>query len=144
MFERFSEPGRRAIVLAQEEAVSLGHDVLDAEHLLLGLLDEGEGVAARALASLDVTVEDVRERVRSRLLPAAGEPPSLPPFADAAKKALELALREAFELRHEHIGTEHLLLGLVRDPDSGAAQILERLGATPAAVRARVGQLLSG
>ncbi|MCU7730569.1 AAA family ATPase, partial [Actinoplanes sp. KI2] len=144
MFERFTDQARRVVVLAQEEARLLNHHDIATEHLLLGLINEGEGVAAQALTALGVTLEAARHRVEE----AVGEGRDVPgvhvPFTPAAKNVLELALREALKLGHNHIGPEHILLGLLRDTASVAVQILVTLGANPSSVREKVLQLLSG
>jgi prophage maintenance system killer protein len=143
-FRRFTDRARRAICLAQEEALLLRHDYVGTEHLLLGLLDEGEGVAAKALESLGVSHESVRAQVEEIIghgpNPAAGQVP----FTPSAKKVLELSLREALALGHHYIGTEHLLLALLREGDGVAAQVLVRLGADHARVLERVLGLLAG
>ena len=128
MFERFTERARQVPVFAQEEARAFGHDYIGTEHLLLGLLREQEGIAARVLESLRVSVDEVRARVAE--IAGPGEPSSVGqiPFTPRAKQALELSLREALALGHNHIGTEHLLLGLVRVTEGVAAQILLDLG----------------
>jgi ATP-dependent Clp protease ATP-binding subunit ClpC len=143
MFERFTDRAQRAVVLAQEEARMLNHDHIGSEHLLLGLAHERDGVAARALTSLGITEEAVRQRVeeivgRGKRAPQATHIPFAPP----AKKAMELSLREALQLGHNYIGTEHLLLGLIRQGEGPAAEALARLGAEPAAVRRQVIKLL--
>ncbi|HEY1832465.1 MAG TPA: Clp protease N-terminal domain-containing protein [Acidimicrobiales bacterium] len=121
MFERFTDRARRVIVLAQEEARDLGHDLIRPEHLALGLL-EGDGVAARALAELDVTRDAVLERFLAQVPVGVGHGQKLP-FTPSAKKTLELSLREALQLKHSYIGTEHILLGLIRLDDSPAAEL---------------------
>jgi ATP-dependent Clp protease ATP-binding subunit ClpC len=142
MFERFSDRARRAIVLAQEEARLLNHDYIGTEHILLGLLAEPACVAARALDSLNVTLEAAREQVREIIGQGAQEQRrGHIPFTPRAKKVLELSLREALSLRSEIIGTEHLLLGLIAEGDGVGAQILERLGAPAGTVRERVVEL---
>ena len=125
MFERFTERARQVVVLAQDEARALGHNYIGTEHILLGLLREEEGLAARVLASLDVTVEEVRAQVR-RLVGQGDEDlvAGQIPFTPRAKKVLELALREALALKHSYIGPEHILLGVVRENDGVAAGIL--------------------
>jgi ATP-dependent Clp protease ATP-binding subunit ClpA len=141
MFERFTSRARRAVVLASEEARLLGYEQIGTEHILLGLLHEGSGVAGRALDSLGVTLAAARAQ-----LPGAGGAGSgksgRVAFTQRAKTALELALREALQLGHEYIGTEHILLGLVRDEKDSAAQIIAGLGADRATVRQRVLQLV--
>jgi len=138
MFERFTDRARRVVVLAQEESRLLGHNYIGTEHLLLGLLAEREGVAARALRSLDITLDAAREQVREIIGPGAQEPRGHIPFTPRAKKILELSLREALKLGSEVIGTEHLLLGLVDEGAGVGAQILDRLGAPAPAVREAV------
>ena len=138
MFERFTDRARHVVVLAQEESRLLGHNYIGTEHLLLGLLAEREGVAARALRSLDITLDAAREQVREIIGPGAQEPRGHIPFTPRAKKILELSLREALKLGSEVIGTEHLLLGLVDEGAGVGAQILDRLGAPAPAVREAV------
>jgi ATP-dependent Clp protease ATP-binding subunit ClpC len=144
MFERFTDRGRRVVVLAQEEARMLDHDYIGTEHILLGLIHEGEGVAARALESLGVSLEAVRQQVEE--IVGRGEQPSPGhmPFTPRAKKVLELSLREAQGLGHNYIGTEHILLGLLREGEGVAAQVLVKLGADLSRVREQVIQLLAG
>lgn len=144
MFERFTERSRRVMVLAQEEARILNHNFIGSEHLLLGLIHEGEGVAAKALERFGITLEAVREQVEqsmgSQTIPVGGSPP----FTPRAKKILELSLREALQLGHNYIGTEHILLGLVREGEGVAARIIVDLGADLARVRQQVIESLSG
>ncbi|MDR0433202.1 MAG: ATP-dependent Clp protease ATP-binding subunit [Bifidobacteriaceae bacterium] len=145
MFERFTDRARRVIVLAQEEARLLNHNYLGTEHILLGLIHEGEGVAAKALESMNVTLEAVRSQVQDVM----GEGQQAPsgshiPFTPRAKRVLELTLREALQLGHNYIGTEHILLGLIREGEGVAAQVLAKLGADLARVRQQVIELLSG
>jgi Clp amino terminal domain, pathogenicity island component len=144
MFQRFTDRGRRAVHLAQEEARLLGHNYLGTEHILLGLLYEGEGVAARALASLGITREDVRGQVEEIIGHGPGPVTGPIPFTPRTKKVLELSLREALALGHHYIGTEHLLLALLREGQGVAAQVLTRLGADHAQVREQVLGLLVG
>jgi ATP-dependent Clp protease ATP-binding subunit ClpC len=141
MFERFSDRARRVVVLAQEEARLLGHNYIGTEHLLLGLLADGEGTAARALESLGVTLDAAREQVREIIGEGKGPPQGHIPFTPRAKKVLELSLREALERGGDLIGTEHLLLGLLAEADGAGAQIVARLGASPRAVRDKVTEL---
>lgn len=143
MFERFTDRARRAIVMAQEEARLLDHNHIGTEHILLGLLAEREGVAARALESLNVTLEAARDQVREIIGPShhQQEQAGHIPFTPRAKKVLELSLREALNLRSDTIGTEHVLLGLVTEGDGVGAQILERLGADAWTVRGKVAEL---
>ncbi|MFT0847340.1 ATP-dependent Clp protease ATP-binding subunit [Actinomycetaceae bacterium L2_0104] len=144
MFERFTDRARRVIVLAQEEARNLKHNYLGTEHILLGLIREGEGVAAKALEALNITLEDVRDQVID-IIGEGQEPPSGHiPFTPRAKKVIEYAMREGLQLGHSYIGTEHLLLGLTREPDGVAAQVLIKLGADLPRVRNQVNQLISG
>ena len=124
MFERFTPPSRRVVVLAQEEARMLDHNYIGSEHILLGLIHEGEGVAARAIVSLGLTLEMAREQVRERVGVGKQAPTGHIPFTPPAKKVLELSLREALALKKEYIGTEHILLGLVREGHGIGAQIL--------------------
>jgi hypothetical protein len=143
MFERFTERARRVVVLAQEEAWMLNHNWIGTEHLLLGLIHEGEGVAARALESLGISLQAVRQV--EEIIGRGQEPPSGHiAFTPRAKKVLELSLREALQLGHEYIGTEHILLGLLREGDGVAAQVLVKLGAALERVRQQVVQLLHG
>jgi ATP-dependent Clp protease ATP-binding subunit ClpC len=132
------------LVLAQEEARLLNHSFIGTEHILLGLIHEGEGIAAKALESLGISLEAVREKVEETIGPASTPPSGSPPFTPRAKKVLELSLREALQLGHNYIGTEHMLLGLVREGEGVAAQVLVSLGADLGRVRAQVIQLLSG
>src|SRR3954451_13722207 len=144
VFERFTERARQVVVLAQEEARILKHNYIGTEHILLGLLREEEGLAARVLESLDITVERVRAQV-VRIVGSGEEVTSGQiPFTPRAKKLLELALREALSLGHNYIGTEHILLGLIREGEGVAAQVLVKLGADLNRVRQQVLQLLSG
>ena len=144
MFERFTDRARRVLVLAQQEARVLGHNFLGTEHLLLGLIRETEGVAAMALAQLGIRLDDVRDRVKETVGPAGSAPTGSPPFTPRAKRVLELSLREALQLGHNYIGTEHILLGLVREGEGVAAQILASLGGDLARVRQQVLQILAG
>ncbi len=142
MFERFSDRARRVVVLAQEEARLLNHNYIGTEHLLLGLIHEGEGVAARALESLDVDFDAIRHEVEM-LTGRGGQAPSGHiPFTPRAKKVLEFSLREALQLGHNYIGTEHVLLGLIREGEGVAAQVLTKLGADLGVVRQRVIEIL--
>jgi ATP-dependent Clp protease ATP-binding subunit ClpC len=144
LFERFTDRARRVLVLAQEEARDLNHAFIGTEHILLGLIREGEGVAAKALDALGVTFDVVREKVEEAIGANANPSPGSPPFTPRAKKVLELSLREALQLGHSYIGTEHMLLGLVREGDGVAAQVLNDLGADMARVRTQVIQMMSG
>ena len=144
MFERFTDRARRVIVRAQEEARLLNHNYIGTEHILLGLIHEGEGVGAKALESLGITLEGVREQVREIITEGTQAPTGHIPFTPRAKKVLELSLREALQLGHGYIGTEHILLGLLREGDGVAVKVLTRMGAQPAAVRQEVIERLSG
>ena len=144
MFQRFTDRSRRVIVYAQEEARDLRHASIGTEHLLMGLILENDGVAAQALGALGVTVDVVREKVVELAGPIHNPSPGSPPFTDRAKKVLEFSLREALQLGHSYIGTEHLLLGLVREGDSVAVQVLSDLGVEMSQLRALVFQMMSG
>lgn len=143
MFERFTDRARRVVVLAQEESQRLSHNYIGSEHLLLGLLAEREGVAARALESLNVTLTAAREQVEEIIGPGQQTPRGHIPFTPRAKKILELSLREALTMGSEVIDTEHLLLGLIDEGDGVGAQILQQRGATAQAVREAVARLIS-
>jgi len=144
MFQRFTDRARRVVVLAQEEARTLGHDFIGTEHLLLGLVDEGHGVAAKALESLGIGLEAVRQRVEDAVPPGTVEPRTGHiPFTPRAKSVLELSLRESQLLGHRYVGTEHILLGLIRQGDGVAAQVLTALGADLDGVREQVVRLLA-
>jgi ATP-dependent Clp protease ATP-binding subunit ClpC len=143
MFERFTDRARRVVVLAQEESQRLSHNYIGTEHLLLGLLAEQDGVAARALESLNVTLTAAREQVEEIIGPGQQKPHGHIPFTPRAKKILELSLREALTMGSEVIDTEHLLLGLIDEGDGVGAQILQRLGATAQAVRETVTRLIN-
>ncbi len=144
MFERFTDRARRVLVLAQEEARQLNHSFIGTEHVLLGLVHEGDGVAAQALGSLGITLESARAKVTEIIGVAEAAPGGSPPFTPRAKKVLELSLREALQLGHNYIGTEHILLGVVREGEGVAAQVLVGLGADLPRVRQEVIRLLSG
>src|SRR5437868_8432773 len=144
MFERFTDRARRVVVLAQEEARMLNHNYIGTEHILLGLIHEGEGVAAKALESLGISLEGVRQQVEELIGQGQQAPSGHIPFTPRAKKVLELSLREALQLGHNYIGTEHILLGLIREGEGVAAQVLVKLGADLNRVRQQVIQLLSG
>ncbi|MFI5085570.1 MAG: Clp protease N-terminal domain-containing protein, partial [Actinomycetales bacterium] len=144
MFERFTDRARRVVVLAQEEARMLNHNYIGTEHILLGLIHEGEGVAAKALESLSISLDGVREQVQEIIGQGQQAPSGHIPFTPRAKKVLELSLREALQLGHNYIGTEHILLGLIREGEGVAAQVLVKLGADLNRVRQQVIQLLSG
>jgi len=145
MFERFTERARRVILLAQNEARSLDHDYVGTEHLLLALIEEGHGVGAKALEAMQISMDAVRQRVEE--ITGRGQVPSRKghiPFTPGAKKVLELSLREALQFGHDYIGTEHLVLGLVRDGDGVAGQVLVSLGADLDRTRLLVIQILTG
>jgi ATP-dependent Clp protease ATP-binding subunit ClpA len=142
MFERFTDQSRRVIVLAQEEARMLDHNWIGTEHILLGLAKEGDGVAARALESIGISLDAVRQKVEEIIGRGQQAPSGHIPFTPRAKKVLELSLREALQLGDNYIGTEHILLGLVREGDGVAAQVLVMLGADLNRVRQEVTQLV--
>ena len=144
MFERFTDRARRIVVLAQEEARILNHNYIGTEHILLGIIHEGEGVAAKAMESLDISLERVRSEVEEIIGEGGSVPSGHIPFTPRAKQVLELSLREALQLGHNYIGTEHILLGLIREGEGVGAQVLYKLGADLSRVRERVIQLLSG
>ena len=144
MFERFTDRARRVIVLAQEEARGLNHNYIGTEHILLGLIHEGEGVAAKALESMGISLEAVRQEVEEIIGQGTEPPVGHIPFTPRAKKVLELSLREGLQMGHKYIGTEFLLLGLIREGEGVAAQVLVKLGADLPRVRQQVIQLLSG
>ena len=144
MFEKFTERARQAIVLAQEEARMLSHNHIGTEHLLLGLIHEGQGVAARTLESLGISLEDVRRNVEEIIGRGQETLSGHIPFTPRAKKVLELSLRESQQLGHEYIGTEHILLGLIREGEGVAAQVLVMLGADLNRVRQQILDLLGG
>ena len=144
MFERFTDRARRVVVLAQEEARMLNHNYIGTEHILLGLIHEGEGVAARALESLGISLEAVRQQVEDIIGRGQQAPHGHIAFTPRVKKVLELASREALQLGHNYIGTEHILLGLIREGEGVAAQVLVKLGADLNRVRQQVIQLLHG
>jgi ATP-dependent Clp protease ATP-binding subunit ClpC len=145
VFERFTERAKQVVVLAQDEARALRHNYIGTEHILLGLLREEEGLAARVLESLDITVEEVRAQV-ARIIGPGDEPivSGQIPFTPRAKKVLELSLREALSLKHNHIGTEHILLGLVRENEGVAARILLEFDADAEKIRNEIMRVLSG
>jgi ATP-dependent Clp protease ATP-binding subunit ClpC len=138
LFERFTDQARRVVVFTQEEARSLNHNYIGTEHILLGLIHEGEGIAARALESLDVSLEAVRQQVEQMIGRGQAAPIGHIPFTPRAKKVLELSLRESVRLGHSHIGTEHILLGLIREGEGVAAQVLQKLGVSLDRVRQTV------
>jgi ATP-dependent Clp protease ATP-binding subunit ClpA len=142
VFERFTDRARRVVVLAQEEARMLNHNYIGTEHILLGLIHEGEGVAAKALESLGISLEAVRQQVEELIGQGQQAPSGHIPFTPRAKKVMELASREATELGHNYIGTEHILLGLIREGGGVAAQVMLQLGADLARVRRQVVELL--
>ena len=144
MFERFTDRARRVVVLAQEEARTLDHDYIGTEHILLGLIREGDGYAARSLESLGISLDAVRQQVQEIIGRGQQAPSGHIPFTPRAKKVLELSLRESLQLGHNYIGPEHMLLGLVREGDGVAAQILVKLGADPNRVRQQVIELVHG
>jgi Clp amino terminal domain, pathogenicity island component/UvrB/uvrC motif len=144
MFERFTDRARRVIVLAQEEARMLNHNYIGTEHILLGLTREGEGVAAKALESLGISLDAVRQQVEEIIGQGQQAPSGHIPFTPRVKKVLELTQQAALQLGHNYIGTEHILLGLIREGDGVAAQVLVRLGAELNLVRQQVIQLLHG
>ncbi|MDF5755837.1 Clp protease N-terminal domain-containing protein, partial [Spongiactinospora sp. TRM90649] len=142
MFERFTDRARRIVVLAHEEAKALNHNSIGTEHFLLGLIREGEGIAAKSLESLGVGFDAAHRQIEELIGRGPSEPTGHIPFTPRAKKVLELSLREALQLGHDYIGTEHLLLGIVREGEGTAVRVLVRLGAEPEAVRKRVVQSL--
>ena len=145
MFERFTEQARRVVVLAQDEARMLDHNYIGTEHILLGLIHEGHGLAARALESLGISLAVVRQQVEEIIGRGQQQPPSGHiPFTPRAKKVLELSLREALQLGHTYIGTEHILLGLIREGDGVAAQVLVGVGVDLNRARQQVIQLVAG
>jgi ATP-dependent Clp protease ATP-binding subunit ClpC len=144
MYERFTERARRVVVLAQEEARILNHDYIGTEHILLGLIGEGEGVAAQALESLGISLQAARQQVEEIIGQGRQAPSGHIRLTAPAKEVLELSLREALQLGHDYIGTEHILLGLIREGEGVAAQVLVKLGADPDRIRQQVIQLLAG
>src|ERR687889_396322 len=144
MFERFTERARKVVVLAQDEARHFNHNYIGTEHLLLGLLREDEGVAAQALYSLNVALDEVREQIESIVGYGEEGTGAQAPFTPRSKKVLELALREALQLGHNYIGTEHILLGLVRESEGVAARILLDFDADSEKIRNEVIRMLSG
>src|SRR3989475_4783827 len=143
MFERFTDRARRVVGLAQEEARMLNHNSIGTEHVLLGLIHEGKGIAAEALGSLGISLEAVRSQVEELIGRGGGTASGHIPFTPRAKKVLELSLREALQLGHNYIGTEHILLGVIREGEGVAAQVLMKLGADLNRTRAEVLSLLS-
>ena len=144
MFERFTDRARRVVVLAQEEARLLNHNYIGTEHILLGLVHDRTGVATQALESMGVSLEAVRAEVEEIIGPGGSPPGEHIPFTPRAKKVLEMSLREALQLGHDYIGTEHILLGLIREGEGVAAQVLAKLGVGLREVREQVVQLLTG
>jgi ATP-dependent Clp protease ATP-binding subunit ClpC len=142
MFERFTDRARRTVVVAQQEAGRLNHNYIGTEHLLLGLLYEGEGTAAQALGSLGVNLDAARLQVVDIIGTSGSAPTGHIPFTPRAKRVLELSMRESLGLGHNYIGTEHLLLGLLSEGEGVAVQVLERLGVTPTGAHDRVLQIL--
>jgi ATP-dependent Clp protease ATP-binding subunit ClpC len=143
MFERFTDRARRVVVYAQDEARALDHSYIGTEHILLGLVHEGEGLAVKVLESLDVSLETVRQRVEEIIGRGQQAPSGHIPFTPPAKKALEQSLAESRQLGHGYIGTEHILLGLIREGDGVAAQVLTGLGADLDRVRQETTRLLA-
>jgi ATP-dependent Clp protease ATP-binding subunit ClpC len=144
MFERFTDRSRRVLVYAQDQARDLNDAFIGTEHILLGLILEADGVAAKVLSSAGVTYDAVREKVKETKVAVADATPGAPPFTARAKKVLELSLREALQLGHSYIGTEHILLGLVREGSDEGAQVLLDLGVELAQLRDNTLQLISG
>jgi ATP-dependent Clp protease ATP-binding subunit ClpC len=142
MFERFTDRARRVVVEGQEEARTLDHSYMGTEHILLGLIHEGQGVGAKALESLEISLDTVRQQVQEIIGQGQYAPSGHIPFTPAAKKVLELGLSESKALGHHYVGTEHILLGLIREGDGVAAHVLVRLGADLDRVRQQVIQLL--
>jgi ATP-dependent Clp protease ATP-binding subunit ClpC len=143
MFERFTDRARRVVVLAQEEARMLNHSFIGTEHILLALIHEGDGIGAKALESLGISLDAVRQQVEEIIGRGQHAPYAHIPFTPRAKKALEMSLRESLQLKHGYIGTEHILLGLIREGDGVAAQVLVKQGADLNRARQQVIQLLS-
>jgi hypothetical protein len=142
MFQRFTDRARTVVVLAQDEARRLDHNYIGTEHLLLGLIREGEGVAAKALEALGISLDSVRQQVEQIIGRGQQAPSGHIPFTPRAKKVLELSLRESQQLGHNYIGTEHILLGVIHPSDGVARQVLVKLGADPNRVRQQVIRLL--
>jgi ATP-dependent Clp protease ATP-binding subunit ClpC len=143
MFQRFTDRARRVLVYAQEEARELGHDFIGTEHILLGLIREGDGMAAKALGALEITYDAVREKVTVLTELASNSSPGSPPFTPRAKKVMEMALRESIRFDHNYVGTEHLLLGIVRQDDCTAVRTLNDLGFEMSDIESQVVQLIS-
>jgi ATP-dependent Clp protease ATP-binding subunit ClpC len=144
VFERFTDRARRVLTLAQEEACALNYSFIGTEHILLGLMEEGDGLGARALRSLGISAEDVRAKVEELVGSSGSTPVGSPSFTPRSKKVLELALREALQLNHSYIGTEHILLGLVREGNGVATTVLVDLGVDLGRVRQAVNNLMTG
>jgi ATP-dependent Clp protease ATP-binding subunit ClpC len=144
MFERFTDRARRVLVLAQEEARLLNHAFIGTEHILLGLIDETEGVAAHALLRCGITLAATRDAVEEAVGAPGTTPNGSPPFTPRVKRVLELSLREALQFSHSYIGTEHLLLGLIREGDGVAVTIIQNLGVELGQLRQEVIALMSG
>ena len=144
MFQRFTDRARRVVVLAQEEARILKHSYIGTEHILLALIDEGDGAGVKALESLGISLDAVRQQVEEIIGQGQYAPSGHIPFTPRAKKMLELSLRESVQLGHGYIATEHILLGLIREGDGVAAEVLVKLGADLDRVRPQVIQLISG
>ena len=144
MFERFTDRARRVIVLAQEEARTLQHNYIGTEHLLLGLIREGEGVAAKALASKGVTLDDTRKQVEEMIGKGNASPNGHIPFTPHARQVLELSLREALQLGHSYIGTEHILLGLIHEGEGVGTQVLIKMDVNLGELRSATIDLIRG
>jgi ATP-dependent Clp protease ATP-binding subunit ClpC len=144
VFERFTDRARTVLVFAQDEARLLNHSFIGTEHILLGIIREGDGAGARALMSFGISLEASREMVSAMVGMTGRDPGGSPPFTPRAKKVLELSLREALQLNHSYIGTEHLLLGLLREGEGVAMFVLTNLGADPARIREEVQRIISG
>ncbi len=142
MFERFTDRARRVVVLAQEEARLLKHNYIGTEHVLLGLVSEGDGIAAQALQSLDIELQDIRDEIAKIIGVGQESPTGHIPFTPRAKKVLELSMREALQLGHNYIGTEHILMGLIREGAGVGSQVLAQLGAELNEVRKVIIKLL--
>lgn len=144
MFERFTERARKVVYLAQQEAARLGHNVVGTEHLLLGLVAEGDGVAAKAMENLDIHLDKIRQEVEKIIGSGEMNPFGEIPFTPRAKRVLELAVDEGRQMGHNYVGTEHILLGLIREGEGVAAQVLKNLGADLDKVRREVLNLIGG
>jgi ATP-dependent Clp protease ATP-binding subunit ClpC len=142
MFERFTDRARRVVVLAEEEARMLNHNYIGTEHILLGLIHEGEGVGAKVLESLGIPLDELRQEVEAIIGQGQRAPSGHIPFTPRAKKVLELSLREAVRLGHHYIGTEHILLGLISQDEGVAAQVLARRGADGSSARQKIIEVL--